>query len=50
MNAILRGLARAAAETFTLPGPILEIGSFQVAGQETVADLCTEHLRERYLR
>ncbi len=39
MNAILRGLVRAAAETFTLPGPILEIGSFQVQGQEAVADL-----------
>jgi SAM-dependent methyltransferase len=41
MNAILRGLVRSAAETFTLPGPILEIGSFQVAGQEAVADLRT---------
>lgn len=39
MNAILRGLVRAVAETFTLPGPILEIGSYQVCGQETVADL-----------
>lgn len=41
MNAIMRGLVRAAAETFTLPGPILEIGSYQVQGQETVADLRT---------
>jgi SAM-dependent methyltransferase len=39
MNALMRGLVRAVAETFTLPGPILEIGSYQVAGQETVADL-----------
>src|SRR5579875_2094199 len=41
MNAILRGLVRAVSETFTLPGPILEIGSYQVAGQESVADLRT---------
>lgn len=41
MNAILRGLVRAAAETFTLPGPILEIGSYQVSGQEDAADLRT---------
>lgn len=39
MNTIMRGLVRAAAETFTLPGPILEIGSYQVTGQESVADL-----------
>jgi SAM-dependent methyltransferase len=41
MNAILRGLVRAVAETFTLPGPILEVGSYQVHGQEEVADLRT---------
>lgn len=41
MNAIMRGLVRAVSETFTLPGPILEIGSYQVAGQESVADLRT---------
>ncbi len=39
MNAVMRGLVRAVAETFTLPGPILEIGSYQVPGQEAVADL-----------
>jgi SAM-dependent methyltransferase len=39
MNAFLHGVARALTETFSLPGPILEIGSFQVPGQETVADL-----------
>jgi SAM-dependent methyltransferase len=39
MNAVMRGLVRAVAETFTLPGPILEIGSYQVAGQEPIADL-----------
>jgi SAM-dependent methyltransferase len=41
MNAIMRGLVRSVAETFTLPGPILEIGSYQVQGQESVADLRT---------
>jgi SAM-dependent methyltransferase len=35
----LSGLARAVAETFDLPGPVLEIGSYQVAGQEDLADL-----------
>jgi SAM-dependent methyltransferase len=39
MNRFLNGLARAAAETFELPGPVLEIGSYQVAGQEALADL-----------
>jgi SAM-dependent methyltransferase len=41
MNAIMRGLVQAVAETFTLPGPILEIGSYQVEGQEAIADLRT---------
>jgi SAM-dependent methyltransferase len=39
MNRFLQGVARAVAETFDLPGPILEIGSYQVAGQEELADL-----------
>ncbi len=39
MNRFLQGVARAVAETFDLPGPVLEVGSFQVAGQEAVADL-----------
>jgi SAM-dependent methyltransferase len=39
MNTFLRGLARAVVETFSLPGPILEIGSRQVPGQETLANL-----------
>ena len=41
MNSIMRGLVQAVAETFTLPGPILEIGSYQVEGQEGIADLRT---------
>src|SRR5579883_497187 len=39
MNQFLHGVARAVAETFDLPEPILEIGSLQVPGQEAVADL-----------
>jgi SAM-dependent methyltransferase len=41
MNRFLQGVARAVAETFDLPGPILEIGSYQVQGQETLANLRT---------
>jgi SAM-dependent methyltransferase len=39
MNPFLRGLAQAVVETFPLPGPIVEVGSYQVAGQEEIADL-----------
>jgi SAM-dependent methyltransferase len=39
MNRFINGLARAVAETLDCPGPILEIGSFQVAGQEHLAQL-----------
>jgi SAM-dependent methyltransferase len=39
MNRLLHGVARAVAESFDLPGPILEIGSYQVPGQEALADL-----------
>ncbi len=39
MNGFLNGVVRAVAESFALPGPILEIGAFQVPGQEDVADL-----------
>lgn len=39
MNQFLSGVARAVAEAFDLPGPVLEIGSYQVAGQEEIADL-----------
>jgi SAM-dependent methyltransferase len=39
MNEFLNGVARAVAESFSLPGPILEVGSYQVAGQEQMADL-----------
>ncbi len=39
MNPFLLGVARALAETFELPEPILEIGSYRVAGQETLTNL-----------
>jgi SAM-dependent methyltransferase len=39
MNRFLHGVARAIAETFDLPSPILEIGSRLVAGQESIGDL-----------
>ena len=39
MNQFLNGVARAVGEAFDLPGPVLEIGSFQVEGQEAIADL-----------
>jgi SAM-dependent methyltransferase len=39
MNSFLRGVVRAAVETFDLPEPILEIGSYLVPGQERLADL-----------
>jgi SAM-dependent methyltransferase len=39
MNCFLRGVARAIAETFDLPEPILEVGSYLVEGQQHLADL-----------
>ncbi|MCI0703498.1 MAG: methyltransferase domain-containing protein [Planctomycetia bacterium] len=39
MTRFLRGMARAMVESFTLPDPILEIGSYQVEGQEDLIDL-----------
>jgi SAM-dependent methyltransferase len=39
MNSFLYGVARAIAETFTLPEPILEVGAYQVEGQEETLNL-----------
>jgi SAM-dependent methyltransferase len=39
MNQFLRGTMRAIAESFHLPEPILEIGSYQVPGQSDLIDL-----------
>jgi SAM-dependent methyltransferase len=49
MNRFLHGVARAVAETFDLPEPILEIGSYQVAGQEALADLRSLFPGKEYL-
>lgn len=39
MNRFLRGVARAMIESFDLPDPILEIGSYQVEGQADLINL-----------
>ena len=39
MNRFLRGVARSMVESFDLPDPVLEVGSYQVAGQEHLIDL-----------
>jgi SAM-dependent methyltransferase len=39
MNHFQSGMIRATAEVFDLPGPVLEVGSYQVAGQEGICDL-----------
>ena len=39
MNHFLHGVARAITETFALPEPILEIGAYQVEGQEGLVNL-----------
>jgi SAM-dependent methyltransferase len=49
MNQFLRGVARATVETFDLCGPVVEIGSYQVAGQEALADLRPLFAGKHYL-
>jgi SAM-dependent methyltransferase len=39
MNHFIHGVARAVSETFRLPEPFLEIGSYQVEGQEPLSNL-----------
>jgi SAM-dependent methyltransferase len=39
MNRFIHGVVRAIVESFPLPEPVLEIGSYQVEGQEEVAEL-----------
>src|SRR5262245_18694241 len=48
MNVNDNGLARAVAETFDLPEPILEVGSYQVDGQEALIDLRSFFPGKRY--
>jgi SAM-dependent methyltransferase len=49
MTPFLRGLVRAVTETFMLPGPIVEIGSRTVPGQEGLCDLRTHFPGRAYL-
>src|SRR4051812_40270657 len=49
MNHMIHGVARALAETFSLPEPILEIGSYQVEGQESLANLRSLFPAKQYL-
>jgi len=49
MNQFLHGMVRATAETFDLPEPILEIGSYQVDGQESIADLRPLFAGKKYI-
>jgi len=49
MNEFLHGMVRATAETFDLPEPILEIGAYHVAGQQTIADLRPLFARKKYI-
>ncbi len=39
MNQFLRGVARAVIESFPLPDPVLEVGSYQVEGQDELINL-----------
>ena len=49
MNHFIHGVTRALVETFDLPGPILEIGSYQVEGQQSIANLRTFFPATNYL-
>ena len=49
MNEFIAGVVRAAAETFDFPEPILEVGSYQVAGQEEIANLRGLFPGKRYI-
>jgi len=49
VNLFLRGLVQAVAESFDLPEPILEVGSYQVEGQEQLCELRGLFPGKRYL-
>jgi SAM-dependent methyltransferase len=49
MNHFLHGVARATALAFDLPEPVLEIGSYQVPGQENLAELRPLFAGKHYL-
>lgn len=49
MTRFLHGMTRAVAESFTFPGPVYEIGSYQVTGQEELIDLRSLFAGREYL-
>jgi SAM-dependent methyltransferase len=49
MTPFLHGMVRAVAESFDLPGPVLEVGAYQVPGQEVIADLRPFFPGKRYV-
>jgi SAM-dependent methyltransferase len=49
MNKFLRGIALAVVEAFDLPSPVMEIGSYQVEGQEELINLRSVFPNSDYL-
>src|SRR5262245_32732838 len=49
MNQLLRGVTRAGAESFHLPEPVMEIGSYQVEGQSDLINLRSLFPGKRYV-
>lgn len=49
MNQFIYGVTRSILETFPLSGPVLEIGSYQVPGQENVANLRPFFANQEYI-
>jgi SAM-dependent methyltransferase len=49
MNHFIHGVARAIAETFALPEPIVEIGAYQVEGQAPIANLRSLFPGKKYI-
>jgi SAM-dependent methyltransferase len=49
MNLLLNGMVRSVAETFELPEPIVEVGSYQVEGQEEMINLRSIFKGREYL-
>lgn len=49
MTPFLRGMVEATISTFTLPSPVVEIGSYQVEGQSKLIDLRSLFVKDSYL-
>lgn len=49
MTPFLRGMIEATVQTFSLPAPVVEVGSYHVAGQESLIDLRTLFPHQPYL-